>query len=436
MKVNEAEIEELVAYLGMPRWRGIIRPYTPDKILRLRGSIMPACNIADIASHKLWHLLHKERFVTALGVLNGSQAVQAVQAGMKAIYMSGWQVAADANLVGETYPDQSLYPSNSGVELVRRINKALLRADRLQRFAGEGNIDWFAPVIADCEAGFGGLLHAFELTTQMVEAGAACVHFEDQLASEKKCGHLGGKVLVPVTEFIRKLVAARLASDVLGVPTIIMARTDAEGARLITSDIDDEESEFISSTRTVEGFHIYDGGIDAAIQRAIRYAPYADMLWCETSSPDLEEAEQFAKGVHRAFPGKLLAYNCSPSFNWERSLARHEIESFQEELSRMGYKFQFITLAGFHLTNFNMFTFARSFLNTGMTAYSSLQRREFEAVPLGYRAVKHQFFAGTPYFDFISETVTQGTSSTKAMSGSTEEAQFSFSRPERINETR
>ncbi len=412
-----------------PRWHGIIRPYTQHDVNRLQGSFQIEHSIARYGAERLWNLLHDETesYVPALGAMTGNQAVQQVKAGLKAIYVSGWQVAADANNAGQMYPDQSLYPADSVPNLVRRINQALMRADQIHHAESNNNVDvnWFPPLIADAEAGFGGNLNAFELMKAMIEAGAACVHFEDQLSSAKKCGHLGGKVLVPTTEAIQKLVAARLAADVMGVPTLIMARTDADSANLLTSDIDPRDREFLTGERTVEGFYHIRGGLKAAIARAIAYAPYADILWCETSKPDLEEAREFADAVHHVYPGKLLAYNCSPSFNWKKNLDDAAIASFQRELAVMGYKFQFITLAGFHTLNFAMFELARGYKQAGMTAYSRLQEKEFlREQQAGYEAVKHQRFVGTGYFDAVQQVITNGAASTMALEGSTEEAQF------------
>src|SRR5713226_8432910 len=409
------------------RWKGVERPYTAEDVLRLRGSIQIEHTLARMGAERLWELLQGEPYVHALGAMTGNQAVQQVQAGLKAIYVSGWQVAADANNAGQMYPDQSLYPADSVPNLCRRINNALQRADQIHH--AEGKVapgqTWFAPLVADAEAGFGGTLNAFELMKGMIEAGAACVHFEDQLSSAKKCGHLGGKVLVPTTEAIQKLVAARLAADVMGVPTLIMARTDADSANLLTSDIDPRDKKFCTGKRTAEGFFEIRSGLKAAIARAINYAPYADILWCETSKPDLEEAREFADAVHKVHPGKLLAYNCSPSFNWKKNLDDATIASFQCELAAMGYKFQFITLAGFHALNFAMFELARGYKQAGMTAYSRLQEKEFlREQQAGYEAVKHQRFVGTGYFDAVQQVITSGAASTMALEGSTEEAQF------------
>jgi isocitrate lyase len=378
-----------------------------------------------MGAEKFWNLLHSEQYVAALGAMTGNQAIQQVHAGLKAIYVSGWQVAADANLSGEMYPDQSLYPADSVPSMVKRINKALQRADQTHHAEGKNGVNWFAPLVADAEAGFGGNLNAFELMKAMIEAGAACVHFEDQLSSAKKCGHLGGKVLVSTSEAIQKLVAARLAADVMGVPTLIMARTDADSAALLTSDIDPRDREFLTGERTAEGFFGIRSGPKCAIARAIAYAPYADLLWCETSKPDLREAREFAEGVHAKFPGKLLAYNCSPSFNWKKHLSDSTIASFQRELAAMGYKFQFITLAGFHSLNLSMFELARGYKTEGMAAYSQLQEREFRCEQTQqYEAVKHQRFVGTGYFDDVQHVITSGTTSTKALEGSTENKQF------------
>ena len=408
-----------------PRWKGIKRPYTAEDVLRLRGSIQIEHTLARIGAERLWHLLLTEPYVAALGATTGNQAIEMVHAGLKAIYASGWQVAADGNTAGEVYPDQSLYPADSCPNLVRRINRALQRADQIDCAEGKNGTYWFAPIVADAEAGFGGSLNAFEIMKAMIEAGAAAVHFEDQLSSAKKCGHLGGKVVVPTREFIEKLVAARLAADVMGVPTILIARTDANSAGLLLSDADPRDREFIHGERTVEGFYQFRGGLDAAIARGLAYAPYVDMIWCETSSPDLDEARRFAEGIHAEFPGKLLAYNCSPSFNWKKKLDDAAIANFQKELGAMGYKFQFITLAGFHSLNLTMFELARGYRETGMTAYAELQETEFRMEKEhGYRAVKHQRFVGTGYFDEIAQVVTGGKSSITALAGSTEAEQF------------
>src|SRR5271157_1850654 len=410
-----------------PRWKGVQRPYTAADVLRLRGSIAIEHTLARLGAERLWDLLRAESYVNALGAMSGNQAVQQVQAGLKALYVSGWQVAADANNAGTMYPDQSLYPADSVPNLCRRINNALQRADQVHHAEGKvaPSQTWFAPLVADAEAGFGGTLNAFELMKGMIEAGAACVHFEDQLSSAKKCGHLGGKVLVPTTEAIQKLVAARLAADVMGVPTLIMARTDADSATLLTSDIDLRDREFVIRQRTVEGFYHIKSGLKSAIARGLAYAPYADILWCETSKPDLEEARQFAEAIHKVYPGKLLAYNCSPSFNWKKNLDDATIASFQHELGKMGYKFQFVTLAGFHALNLAMFELARGYKQSGMSAYSRLQEKEFlREQQVGYEAVKHQRFVGTGYFDSVQQVISSGSLSTMALEGSTEQAQF------------
>jgi isocitrate lyase len=407
-----------------PRWQGITRPYSAADVVRLRGSVHIEYTLAKLGAQRLWELLHIEPYVAALGALTGTQAVQMVQAGLKAIYLSGWQVAADANLAMQTYPDLSLYPVNSVPAVVKRINNAFRREDEKQHALGRNDIYWYAPIVADGEAGFGGVLHTFELTKALIEAGAAGVHYEDQLASAKKCGHLGGKVLVPTREFIQKLVAARLAADVMGVPTILIARTDALNATLLTSDIDPYDQPFLTGERTYEGFYAVRNGIEAAIARGLAYAPYADLLWFETSTPDLSEARQFAEAIHKQYPGKLLAYNCSPSFNWKRLLDADTIARFQQELGAMGYKFQFITLAGFHALNYSSFQLARGYAETGMTAYADLQEAEFRAREQGFRAVEHQAFVGTAYFDAVQEAITGGQASTLAMHGSTEAEQF------------
>jgi isocitrate lyase len=406
-----------------PRWAGIERPYTAMEVVRLRGKIRDSHGFATQAAEKLWRLVTNEDYIAALGCLTGNQAVECVKAGLRAIYLSGWQVAADANLAGETYPDQSLYPANSVPAIVRRINNALQRVDQIAWAEGR-DADYLAPIVADAEAGFGGPLNAFELMTEMVESGAAGVHFEDQLSSEKKCGHLGGKVLIPTGHFLRTLTAARLAADVLDVPTVLIARTDALAATLVTSDVDERDRRFSTGERTEEGFYRVTNGIDAAVARALAYAPYADMLWCETSTPHLGEARDFAEAVHAEFPGKLLAYNCSPSFNWKKSLDDAEIATFQKELGAMGYRYQFITLAGFHALNASMFDLAKGYAEEGMTAYVKLQQHEFALEPDGYTAAKHQAEVGTGWFDRVSQTISQGHSSTLALSGSTEEDQF------------
>jgi len=406
------------------RWEGVVRPYTKADVERLQGSLPIEHSLARHGALRLWELFRTRPFVPALGALTGNQAVQMVKGGLEAIYVSGWQVAADMNTAGQTYPDQSLYPADSVPSLVRRINRALQRADQIERSEGRTDRDWYAPIVADAEAGFGGPLNAFELMKAMIEAGAAAVHFEDQLASEKKCGHMGGKVLIPTSQFVRTLVAARLAADVMGVPTILIARTDAHSARLILSDADPYDDPFIIRERSPEGFWGIRAGIECAIHRALAYAPYADMLWCETSTPDLEEARQFAEGVHRKFPGKMLAYNCSPSFNWRKHLDHATIAKFQRELGAMGYRFQFVTLAGFHALAHSMFHLAHEYKDRGMAAYTDLQEAEFAAERIGYTATRHQREAATGYFDLVTETLTAGKSSTKALVGSTEEAQF------------
>jgi isocitrate lyase len=409
-----------------PRWRGIERPYSAEDVVRLRGTIAVEHSIARLTAEKLWRYVNEKPFVNSLGALTGNQAMQQVKAGLDAIYLSGWQVAGDANLAGEMYPDQSLYPADSVPAVVRRINATLKRADELHHAEGDNSIDWFKPIVADAEAGFGGVLNAFELMKQMIDAGAAGVHFEDQLSSAKKCGHMGGKVLVPTQDAINKLAAARLAADVSNTPTVLLARTDAESANLLTSDVDERDRPFIDTSkgRTAEGFFPVKAGLDAAIARGLAYAPYADLLWCETGKPDLEEAKHFAEGIHRKFPGKLLAYNCSPSFNWKRKLDDSTIARFQRELGAMGYKFQFITLAGFHALNFSMFELARGYKAQQMTAYVALQQAEFAAEANGYTATKHQREVGAGYFDDVTQTVTAGSSSITALEGSTEEAQF------------
>ena len=407
------------------RWHGVTRTYSADDVARLRGTVNVEYSLARTGAEKFWRLLHHDSLVPALGALTGNQAVQMATAGLKAIYVSGWQVAADANLSGQMYPDQSLYPVNSVPALVRAINSALMRADQIAHVEGHHSMDWMLPIVADAEAGFGGVLNAFELTKSMIEAGAAAVHFEDQLSSAKKCGHMGGKVLVPTREAIQKLSAARLASDVLNVPTILIARTDADAAQLITSDCDPADRPFLTGQRTVEGFFTFRGGLDAAIARGIAYAPFADMIWCETSEPNLDDARRFATAIHARYPGKLLAYNCSPSFNWRSKLNLPEISTFQHKLAGMGYRFQFVTLAGFHALNLSMFELAHDYGRTGMLAYSQLQQREFDiADRWGYGAVKHQRFVGTAYFDQLATVISAGQTSTCALPGSTEEEQF------------
>jgi len=406
------------------RWNGITRPYSAAEVIKLRGSIDIEHTLARRGSEKLWKLLNEENYVNALGALTGNQAIQQVKAGLKAIYLSGWQVAADANLSGQMYPDQSLYPANSVPAVVKRINQAFQRADQIQYVEGGDELDYFAPIVADAEAGFGGQLNVFELMKGMIEAGAAGVHFEDQLSSEKKCGHLGGKVLLPTQTAIRNLISARLAADVMGVPTIIVARTDADAADLITSDIDPVDQQFITGDRTPEGFYRTRAGLDQAIARGLAYAPYADLIWCETSEPNLEDAKRFADEIHAQFPGKLLAYNCSPSFNWKKKLDDETIETFQQQIAEMGYKFQFVTLAGFHALNFGMFELARKYKERGMGAYSELQQAEFASEQFGYTATRHQREVGTGYFDEVAQVISGGTSSTTALKGSTEEEQF------------
>ncbi|UWE02467.1 isocitrate lyase [Laceyella sacchari] len=407
-----------------PRWKGIKRPYSAADVLKLRGSLTIEYTLASRGARKLWEMLHTEPHIKALGALTGNQAMQQVKAGLKAIYLSGWQVAADANLAGQMYPDQSLYPANSVPQVVKRINQALQRADQIEWAEEKKQRDWFAPIVADAEAGFGGPLNVFELMKAMIEAGASGVHFEDQLASEKKCGHLGGKVLIPTSHAIRNLISARLAADVMGVPTILIARTDANAAELLTSDIDPADHPFLTGERTPEGFFRIRPGLDTAIARGLAYAPYADLIWCETSEPDLEEARRFAEAIHAKFPGKLLAYNCSPSFNWKKKLDDKTIAKFQDELGNMGYKFQFITLAGFHSLNYSMFQLANEYASNGMTAYSKLQQAEFALEAEGYTATRHQREVGTGYFDQVSLIITGGTSSTTALKNSTEHQQF------------
>ncbi len=408
-----------------PRWKGVERPYTAEEVVKLRGSYEIDYSIARIGAEKLWEKLKDQDFVAGLGALTGNQAIQEVEAGLEAIYLSGWQVAADANLAGEMYPDQSLYPANSVPMVVKRINNALLRADQIQTVnETEDKKDYLVPIVADAEAGFGGNLNAFELMKSMIESGAAGVHFEDQLSSAKKCGHLGGKVLVPTQEAINKLIAARLAADVMGVPTLIIARTDADAANLLTSDIDERDHKFITGERSPEGFFYVKNGLQQGIDRGLSYAPFADLIWLETSTPDLEQARLFAEGIHSKYPGKMLAYNCSPSFNWAAKLSVAEMETFREELAKMGYKFQFITLAGFHALNTSMFELSRAYKERGMAGYSELQQREFALQDYGFKAVKHQGFVGTGYFDTVQNIVTSGTASTVAMKGSTETAQF------------
>lgn len=423
MDMNEqhAQLEEM---LQSERFDGVERPYGVEDVMRLRGSVLIEHTLATKGAERLWELLHERDYVHALGALTGNQAIQQVKAGLEAIYLSGWQVAADANLSGHMYPDQSLYPANSVPSVVKRINQALQRADQIQTAEGKGDTHWFAPIVADMEAGFGGVLNVFELTKAMIEAGAAGVHLEDQLSSEKKCGHLGGKVLLPTQTAVKNLIAARLAADVIGVSTVIVARTDAHAANLITSDIDPTDHPFIIGDRTPEGFYRTEAGIEQAIARGLAYAPYADLVWCETSEPDLDEARQFADAIHAKYPGKLLAYNCSPSFNWKKKLSDEEIATFQQEIGAMGYKFQFVTLAGFHSLNFGMFELARGYKDRGMAAYSELQQAEFSAEQHGYTATRHQREVGTGYFDEVSLVISGGQSSTTALAGSTEAEQF------------
>ena len=406
------------------RWIGTERPYTAEDVIRLRGSLDIEHTLAKKGAKKLWDLIHSEDYVNALGALTGNQAVQQVKAGLQAIYLSGWQVAADANSAGQMYPDQSLYPVDSVPTVVKRINQALQRADQIHYLEDNEETDWFAPIVADAEAGFGGQLNVFELMKSMIEAGASGVHFEDQLASEKKCGHLGGKVLIPTQNAIRNLISARFAADVMGTSTIIVARTDANAADLITNDVDEYDAPFITGERTLEGFFRTKAGIDQAISRGLAYAPYADLIWCETSEPNISEAKQFAAAIHEKYPNKLLAYNCSPSFNWKSKLSDAEIARFQKELGEMGYKFQFVTLAGFHALNHSMFDLARKYKNEGMAAYSELQQAEFASEKHGYSATRHQREVGTGYFDEVAQVISGGTSSTGALKGSTEEQQF------------
>jgi len=407
-----------------PRWKGIQRDYSAADVVKLRGSVLIEHTLARLGAEKLWRLINQEKPLCALGALTGNQAIQEIQAGLKAIYCSGWQVAGDGNSAGEMYPDQSLYPVDSVPKMVERINNAFLRTDEIHTLSGDNGIDWLAPIVADAEAGFGGNLNAFELMKSMIRAGAAGVHFEDQLSSAKKCGHMGGKVLVPTQEAIAKLAAARLAADVMGVPTVLLARTDADAANLITSDTDERDHEFITGERTSEGFFCTNAGIEQAIARGLSYAPYADMLWCETSKPDLAQAKRFADAIHAEYPDQLLAYNCSPSFNWKANLDDDTMRHFREELGAMGYKFQFITLAGWHVLNSSMFRLSSAYKADGMYAYSQLQQREFADEKYGFRATKHQSFVGAGYFDAVQNTIMSGLSSTTAMDGSTEEEQF------------
>lgn len=429
MSTREQEAQKLQKdWTENPRWRGIKRGYSAEDVIRLRGSMQQDHTLAKRGAEKLWNLVNTEPFVNSLGALTGNQAMQQAKAGLKAVYLSGWQVAGDANLAGEMYPDQSLYPANSVPMVVRRINNTFTRADQIQWMEGknpgeEGYIDYFLPIVADAEAGFGGVLNAFELMKSMIEAGAAGVHFEDQLASVKKCGHMGGKVLVPTREAVAKLVAARLAADVMGVPTVLLARTDAEAADLVTSDVDDNDKPYLTGERTVEGFYRSNNGLEQAISRGLAYAPYADMIWCETGTPDLAYAKAFADAIHRQFPGKMLAYNCSPSFNWKKNLDDATIAKFQRELGAMGYKFQFITLAGFHALNYSMFNLAHGYARNNMSAFVELQEAEFAAAAKGFTAVKHQREVGTGYFDAVTTTI-EREASTAALKGSTEDEQF------------
>ena len=422
MEHETARLEE--EWKNSPRWEGVTRSYSAEDVVRLRGSIREQHTLAYRMAEKLWGLLSTEDYVNALGALSGGQAVQMVKAGLKSIYLSGWQVAGDGNLSGEVYPDQSLYPSNSAPALVGRINNALRRADQIHWAEGDTELDWFVPIVADGEAGFGGSLNVFELTKSFIVAGAAGIHFEDQLAAEKKCGHMGGKVLVPTSQHIRTLQAARLASDVMGVPTLIVARTDANGATLLTSDIDPRDRRFVVGERTREGFHQVTGGLDSAIARSLAYAPHCDLIWCETPTPDLDEARTFAEAIHAEYPGKMLAYNCSPSFNWAKHLDEATIARFQKELGAMGYRYQFITLAGFHALNASMFSLAQGYVGEGMPAYVALQNEEFAMEEQGYTATRHQREVGAGYFDLVSQTISGGESSTLALKGSTEEEQF------------
>ena len=425
MKTTLPTAEQIkLDWTSNPRWAGIKRGYTAEDVVRLRGSVHVEHTLAKRGAEKLWHSLHSEPFVNALGAMTGNQAMQQVKAGLKAIYLSGWQVAADANTAGSMYPDQSLYPVDSVPNVVRRINNTLLRADQIHHAEGRDDIDWLQPIVADAEAGFGGVLNAFELMKHMIEAGASAVHWEDQLASAKKCGHMGGKVLVPTQEAVQKLIAARLAADIAGVPTLIVARTDAMGAALLTSDVDDNDKPFCNGRRTVEGFYETDMGIDQAISRGLAYAPYADLVWCETSTPSLDEARKFADAIHAKYPGKLLAYNCSPSFNWKKNLDEKTIASFQKDIAAMGYKFQFITLAGFHALNSSMWKLATGYKDRQMAAYVELQEQEFADEKRGYSAAKHQREVGVGYFDKVNEVIAGGQSSLAALHGSTEQEQF------------
>ncbi|UPG90482.1 isocitrate lyase [Luteibacter aegosomaticola] len=423
MKTHTAE-QITLDWKNNDRWNSVERPYSADDVVRLRGTVQVEYTLARRGAERLWRSIHERPYVNALGALTGNQAMQQVKAGLQAIYLSGWQVAADANTAGTMYPDQSLYPVDSVPNVVRKINKTLLRADQIHHAEGKDGLDWLVPIVADAEAGFGGVLNAYELMMHMIESGAAGVHFEDQLASAKKCGHMGGKVLVPTQEAVQKLVAARLAADVAGVPTLIVARTDAMGAGLVTSDIDDNDKPFLTGKRTVEGFYETEQGIDQAISRGLAYAPYADLIWCETSTPSMDEARRFAEAIHAKFPGKKLAYNCSPSFNWKKNLDEKTIASFQDELGKLGYAFQFITLAGFHALNYSMFQLARGYRDHQMEAYVALQEAEFAAEKDGYTAAKHQREVGTGYFDRVNQVISGSLSSLSALSGSTEESQF------------
>lgn len=424
MSTREEQIRQIEESWKTDRWKGIERPYSAADVVKLRGSVVVEHTLARMGAERLWKLINEEDYINALGALTGNQAMQQVKAGLKAIYLSGWQVAADANLAGHMYPDQSLYPANSVPQVVKRINQTLQRADQIQQAEGKGDTYWFAPIVADMEAGFGGPLNVFELTKAMIEAGAGGVHLEDQLASEKKCGHLGGKVLQPTQTAIKHLIAARLAADVMDIPTVIVARTDANAANLLTSDVDPYDHPFLTGERSPEGFYYTKPGLDQAISRGLAYAPYADLIWCETAEPDMDEARRFAEAIHEKYPGKLLAYNCSPSFNWKSKLTDKEIASFQQELGKMGYKFQFVTLAGFHSLNHSMFELAKGYKETGMAAYSKLQQAEFASESDGYTATRHQREVGTGYFDEVSLVISGGKSSTTALAGSTEAAQF------------
>jgi isocitrate lyase len=423
MKTHTAE-QITLDWKNNDRWNGVERPYTAEDVVRLRGTVQIEYTLARRGAERLWRSIHDKPYVNALGALTGNQAMQQVKAGLQAIYLSGWQVAADANTAGTMYPDQSLYPVDSVPNVVRKINKTLLRADQIHHGEGKDNIDWLVPIVADAEAGFGGVLNAYELMTHMIESGAAGVHFEDQLASAKKCGHMGGKVLVPTQEAVQKLIAARLAADVAGVPTLIVARTDAMGAGLVTTDIDENDKPFLTGKRTVEGFYESKQGIEQAISRGLSYAPYADLIWCETATPDMEQARRFAEAIHAKYPGKKLAYNCSPSFNWKKNLDEKTIATFQKQLGEMGYAFQFITLAGFHALNYSMFQLARGYRDRQMAAYVELQEAEFAAEKDGYTAAKHQREVGTGYFDTVNQVISGSFSSLSALSGSTEEEQF------------